>query len=87
MAAKYRLMSAPNRNTEAEIKKYQMYKSQENAETKGKLLIQLFLENRKIPISAKIQAKLFEVQLFLGVTGFRLIYFCLPKQFSKRGVN
>lgn len=36
MAAKYRLISAPNRNTEAEIKKFQEYKSQENTETKGK---------------------------------------------------
>ena len=37
LTAKYRLMSAPNRNTEAEIKKFQEYKSQENTETKGTL--------------------------------------------------
>lgn len=39
VGAKYRLMSAPTKTSEQEIKKYQLYKSQENQDTEGEFFV------------------------------------------------
>ena len=41
LGAKYRLITAPNRTSEQEIKKFQLYKSQENADTEGEFFVTL----------------------------------------------